>query len=377
MRSLSGLTLALCLASATASAQEEPPVFGPSGSIRGESLRELPAPRPPRAGPYGLDSVAQAERSKDPVREAYQEPNAFRTPNPTPLERVPAPVDPGIASDDIIGREGQPHAPLVAPAAPLPPFAPLVNVRLTDTHLAASKDQIGINDFDLHGTLAAGTTGIMITPGYGMHFINGPKQTDLPETLYDIYVDLRYSKKFDDNWAIELALTPSFYSDLDNNTGDAWRFITTVLGYYNVHEGMQFMAGVMYLDRFDINWFPVFGLIYTGDNADSDFRYEFVFPRPKFARRVSYDGCRAGWAYLQGEFGGGAWAVQRQTGADDMIAYRDWRIMLGYESKVKDFSSPSWFGEVGYVFNRQLEYESGIGDFDPTACGMVRMGVWY
>ena len=70
-------------------------------------------------------------------------------------------------------------------------------------------------------------------------------------------------------------------------------------------------------------------------------------------------------------------AIQRTNGQDDMIAYRDWRAVLGYESKVKDFKAISWFTELGVVFHRQLEYSSGHGSFNPDPTGMIRFGVWY
>jgi len=35
------------------------------------------------------------------------------------------------------------------------------------------------------------------------------------------------------------------------------------------------------------------------------------------------------------------------------------------------------FFEVGFVFQRELEYDSGRGDFDPDNAGILRVGVSY
>lgn len=328
-----------------------------------------------RANPSGIEPAAGENdlgdgQTEPPPTRTAQVPDIFRTPNPTPLEQ-PNPYAPQL----VPGQDQFPSMPSTKPEPPLPPLAPLVNMRFTDTWLGASKQNMGMNDIDMRGTLAMGRTGVFVTPGYGMHFLNGPTSTDLPSTLYDAYVDIRWNKKIDDQWAFELAFTPSFYSDLDNTSSDAWRFITTALGFYQLNPETQLMAGIMYLDRFDINWFPIFGVIFA--DPDSDWRYEVVFPRPKFARRVLHGEDKDGWVYLAGEFGGGAWAVQRTTGANDMVAIRDWRIMLGYETKVKDFSALSWFAEAGYVFHRQVEFRSGFGNFNPDSCGMLRFGVSY
>ena len=81
------------------------------------------------------------------------------------------------------------------------------------------------------------------------------------------------------------------------------------------------------------------------------------------------------WMYLAGEFGGGSWAIERANGADDTVTLSDYRIIFGVESKY--YNGPTWLFEAGYVFNREVEYESGIGDFNPDETMMVRFGYTY
>ena len=154
---------------------------------------------------------------------------------------------------------------------------------------------------------------MLLTPGYGQHFLNGPTQTDLPGTLYDAYLDIRWKKDINKQWGFEAAFTPSYYSDGDNNSGQAWRFITTALGFYQINPEWQAMAGVMYLDRFDINWFPIFGLIWADPDGISDFRYEIVFPRPKFPTACCTATTRTSGRTSAAKFGGGAWPSSGRT----------------------------------------------------------------
>ena len=63
--------------------------------------------------------------------------------------------------------------------------------------------------------------------------------------------------------------------------------------------------------------------------------------------------------YVAGELGGGTWAIERVDDSNDNATYRDLRLTLG----VMDFGDDSHSVlELGWAFDRQLEYRSGIGD---------------
>ena len=105
-------------------------------------------------------------------------------------------------------------------------------------------------------------------------------------------------------------------------------------------------------------------------------RWEIVFPKPRFSWRFDRQENRERWVYLAGEFGGGSWAVERASGgADDVATYSDWRLIGGLEMKYS--SGRSLLFEVGYVFNRELEYKSDLGNFEPDDTVMLRAGVTF
>ncbi|MCH7688171.1 MAG: hypothetical protein IH899_16065, partial [Planctomycetes bacterium] len=157
----------------------------------------------------------------------------------------------------------------------------------------------------------------------------------------------------------------------------AFRLIGQGLAFFAFSYQTQVVAGLTYLDRFDINFLPVFGLIHS---PREEIKLNIVFPAPKLAYRLRQQSDYELWTYLAGEFGGGSWAVQRAVVVPaairkDRIAYTDWRLMLGLERKTTD--GRTMFLEAGYVFNRKLKYNSGLGDFDPDDAAMLRAGLAY
>jgi hypothetical protein len=124
------------------------------------------------------------------------------------------------------------------------------------------------------------------------------------------------------------------------------------------------VLGVEYLDRDDISLLPVAGIVFKpADHV----RLDAVFPRPRLAVQVM-DSDR--WIYVAGELGGGTWAVERVDLTSDNATYRDLRMILGVEQR-PDIGRTSSL-EIGYVFDRELSYRSGIGDYAPADAFMLR-----
>ena len=69
--------------------------------------------------------------------------------------------------------------------------------------------------------------------------------------------------------------------------------------------------------------------------------------------------------------GGGWWAVQRTTGADDVETYRDLQLLLGIEHK--QLEAMNWQLEGGYAFSRKVKYLSGLGDVELPSSAVLRV----
>ena len=93
----------------------------------------------------------------------------------------------------------------------------------------------------------------------------------------------------------------------------------------------QFVAGVLYLNRDNIRLLPAGGAIWT---PNDDWRFELLFPKPKFGMRVNVGPGFEDWIFTTAESGGNTWAIVRDSGAQDRVTYLDYRLLVGYERKL-------------------------------------------
>jgi hypothetical protein len=120
----------------------------------------------------------------------------------------------------------------------------------------------------------------------------------------------------------------------------------------------------------------VAGVIYT---PTDDVEYQLVFPTPRVAWRLASSpipGRDERWFYVGLEYGNAAWAIEQPTGAPDVFASRDYRLIFGWERKV--VGGISHRVEIGYVFNRDIKLASLGGDdisMDDTM--LMRIGFSY
>lgn len=236
------------------------------------------------------------------------------------------------------------------------------------THVFGSGNTLGITTVTTGVILESSRRpGASLRPRFGWHFPHGPTRTDLPGQLYDASVEARMYWPFRDNLIGEFALAPSIFSDFENTSSDALRIVGRGVGYYVWSPNLKFAAGVTYLDRKDIQLLPIAGIIWT---PTPDHRLDLVFPQPRIARRFRKDDQHERWVYLSGELGGGSWAIQRSTGVDDVVSYRDLRLITGIEWKFA--GETSFRFEGGYVFGRELEYVSNVGNYQPRSTTMLR-----
>lgn len=236
------------------------------------------------------------------------------------------------------------------------------------THVVGTGNFLGIT------TLQAGVVlesprfkAFSVRPRFGWHTLHGPRRTDLPSQLYDVSVEMRMYWPFGDRWLGEFAIAPGLYTDFQNTGGDAVRIVGRAVGYYRWSPELQLAVGAAYLDRQDVAAVPVAGLVWTPTPDD---RIEILVPRPRLAHRFRREDNHERWVYVAGEFGGGSWAIKRTTGSDDIATYRDFRMITGIEFKFDDGSS--WRLEGGYVFGRELEYDSNRGNYQPRDTAMIR-----
>ena len=253
--------------------------------------------------------------------------------------------------------------------------------KFTGTYLPQlESDSLGLSDLRtsvvLGVPLVTRETPLVIEPEYRARFLQRPDAPPLPSRLHDVAVQFRHFRRLSDRWIFDGAITLGLYADDHNlGAGDAFRPSGRALGIYQPTEAWNWVFGAVYLNRAGPTILPAVGLAYRTPCV----KYELIFPRPRAAWLLpgSTIDCDERWAYVMGEFGGGRWAVTNPTtDNNDVLEARDLRILFGYERKI--IGGVSWKYEMGYVFNREIEYRSG---FPPSASlddtFLVRAGFSY
>jgi hypothetical protein len=203
--------------------------------------------------------------------------------------------------------------------------------------------------------------------GMGFHFLSGPDQTDMPARVYDFSLAYQIREQLGP-LRFDVATSVLLATDFKGSVREGILFPSHAVGFLSFRPEIDVVLGVDYLARADIKLLPVAGLILT---PTPDVRYELVFPRPRAVFQLT-DRSRL---YLSGELGGGTWAIERVALGDDLASYRDLRACIGLEY-AEDGSQRSAF-EIGYLFDRRLEYSSGSGDMHLNDAVMFRLLTTY
>ena len=290
-----------------------------------------------------------------------------RDPDGQPFDYDPT-VPPDWREQTVI-----PGTPVVQPE--FVPFLQWSSSRWTIDVLPRTEDGLGFSNFEFRGTVKFPRAPfVWISPRFGWHFLNGPPTTpdDTPGEIYDGSIDTTFAiATADKRWIGQFVIAPGVFSDF-NNTDGAFRLAGRAVAIHQWRPETQLVFGVSYLGRKDVPWVPAVGVIHVPNER---WRYEISLPRPRIAYRYHADGDRERWAYVAGEMGGGSWAVERASGAADIMTYRDFQLLGGIEHK--EPGRLSWQCEAGWVFQRRLEFESTIGDRDLSATGILRVMVTY
>ena len=215
---------------------------------------------------------------------------------------------------------------------------------------------------------------LLVTPGFVGTLTDAPATADVPGELFEGYIQARWLKKFGKRFGADLAVSPGWYSDLKNDTPQALRVTGHGFGAWEADENLRVVAGVIYLDRYDVNILPAGGLLWT---PSDDKRFELIFPRPRLAWRIAERPRASHWLYLAAEFGGNQWAMQSTTGQDQIIVIRDYRLLAGWERRPANLGI-NWRFEMGWVTGRTVQYYlSDEASFHPSDTFLARAGIWY
>ncbi|MCC6493045.1 MAG: hypothetical protein IT424_08485 [Pirellulales bacterium] len=253
------------------------------------------------------------------------------------------------------------------------------DIRLRHTYVAGGNDpnDLGINDSEVAITFTVPnflTTGqpLFISPAFALHLWDGPKMlpADLPPNAYSAYLDFQWASDPALQVGAELGFRIGVYTDFRTMNQYSLRLQGLGLGVFRLTPTLTAKIGVMYLDRNKIKILPAGGLLWT---PTPHVRFDIFFPQPKLSSYLMTVGKSEVWWYLAGEYGGGAWTIQRADGISDRVDINDIRVSAGLEWLGPRFNA---FAEAGFVFKRQVIYVVRPQDsFDPGDTWMVRAGI--
>jgi hypothetical protein len=245
----------------------------------------------------------------------------------------------------------------------------------TGTYLdRGASRSMGVTELELYTSVAFPWPSLerplIVTPGFNTRFLEAPDFAGIPGTVYDAYLQAMWLPQWSDHWGGIFAVNTGVYSDFNKVTDESLRVSGRALLRWDMYpDELQWVFGIVYLNRNDVRILPAVGLIWS---PEDHIRHELIFPRPRTAWRLGFEpGQWEDWFYLAGEFGGDTWLVERH-GELDQMTMRDYRLMMGVERK-RD-GGGGMRAEVGYVFSRRVEFERSGYDYRPDDTVMLRLG---
>jgi len=246
--------------------------------------------------------------------------------------------------------------------------------RTEATWLPGSGDRLGL--FEAAGSITLGipkVRGLTVRPGIAYDNFKGPNQTDLPSDMYTAEVNGAWMYQVQDRLRMRLSATVGVYSDLEGGSpADGLRISGGSLFTYECNPDVQLVFGTAWINLENRSMLPIGGIVWY---PRDDVLMELIFPEGRVSTRLAENSEGSRWLYLGWGFFGRTWHVERLSGDDENATYQDWRLSLGMEWR--SMSGMTAFTEAGYVFNRELEFESGAGTYDPGSVIMLRGGVHF
>jgi hypothetical protein len=209
--------------------------------------------------------------------------------------------------------------------------------------------------------------------GFGATTIDSPDGFDLPDTLYNVQLELRWLRPVNEWMAVDTAVGGAWFTDFNTPASRGFRVTGRVLLFMTHSETLKSAVGVVYLGRDNLVAVPAVGLIYS---PREDVRYEVMIPRPRAMWRLGKSETHEQWGYLGAElFGGNNWAIDHADGREDVFIYSDYRLLAGFEYKAT--AGPTLRAEAGFVFAREARFEVDPRELEPGSTGFARLSFVY
>lgn len=216
---------------------------------------------------------------------------------------------------------------------------------------------------------------LLITPYFESTFLSDtPADAALSSTLYRTGVNIAWVAQLTDRWGIYAYISPAISSDF-RASDSAFRLPGGVVGTYKWNDKWTVTLGAAYTSYSSWPVSPICGLTWT---PCSDWRFEFLIPRPRICHKMNSPWSQNRyWVYIGGEYGAGTWAVKDEFNNDDLLSYRDLRACLGIEKDNRTIGKLDFNAEIGVSFWRKLYYDNSPVEYCPNPGLFARFKILY
>jgi hypothetical protein len=223
-------------------------------------------------------------------------------------------------------------------------------------YMPGDGQQFGWLDFDNTPYLGEHESG-GLAASIGLHLLSGPEQAPLPARLWDFAIGYQNRSTLSEIFSYDVASNIGVYSDFEDSARDGVRILGHAVGMLHASDNLDWVFGIDYLDRDDYRMLPVIGYSWR-DAQNPTWMVDMVFPRPKV--QVALQDCQA--LYVAGLLGGGTWDIEMPYEVNDVMTYRDFRLLVGLENLLPSKARSSV--ELGWVFGRKLTFRDRLGAVD-------------
>jgi hypothetical protein len=254
-----------------------------------------------------------------------------------------------------------------------------IRVRHTWLHGNNATNEMTIHDSEVGTTLnwpnfLFSGQPLQVSPVFIFHAWDGPDSSltrfpsELPSRAYSAYLDAAWNPMVTPHFGGELDVAVGVYTDFDTISNDSVRYTGTGVLVLHLTPTVTLKGGVTYLDRVDKKLLPAGGILWQ---PNPNTRFDIFFPRPKLARYLWTVGNTPVWGYLNAEYGGGSWTIQRNTveswGPGSTPVYSDVKTRVDIND-LRVGGGLEWthqcgltaFFEVAYVWERELYFETAL-----------------
>ena len=225
-----------------------------------------------------------------------------------------------------------------------------------------------------------GTPPPIVRTGFNHTNLAAGSLFDLPEDFFEYSIGISRVKRWNDRWLFRSDIGVAYATDNENRSSDSWQFRGSAFGIYQCNSEWQFSLGAIALGRRDLPVIPAIGAVWT-PNASA--RVDLIPPIPTANFLLSDDGIRQRWFFAGFGFSGSTWGYESTTFGDDVLTYRDLRLVCGWRSTPKPPPGiPFARGrknriEFGYAFSRELEFDNENANVDLGDSFLFRIGTEY